>query len=158
MKEPARRTCLEAEEFKAIHKPSPSPQIPPDVGACMEPGCRCCRHWAKMLGDVIVQTHKILETVCEIAGESDAGRKEIGGLQALASSLTEDNKRYAKANRELNVKANKISVPAAKKKAGPGKAGRPKGQKPAVNCRPETRGPRGGDRLQRVPRLWRRTL
>ena len=130
---------MEAEEFKAMHEPSSSssPQIPPDAGACMEPGCRCCRHWAKMFGHMIVQTRKILETVCEIAGESDADRKEIGDLQALASSLTEDNKRYAKANRELNVKANKISVPAAKKKAGPRKAGRPKGQKPTVNCRPE---------------------
>ncbi len=138
MKEPARRTCLEAEEFKAMHEHS-LPQIPLDAGACMEPGCRCCLHWAKMFGDVLGPTRKILEAACEIAGESGADWKEAGRLQALVSSLTEDNKRYAKTNRDLNAKANGISVPAPKKKAGQGKkaAGRPKGQKPTVNCRPK---------------------
>ncbi len=75
----------------------------------------------------------------EVAGRPCTGCKEIEGLQALVSSLTGDNKRYAKANGDLNAKANGINIPTVtKKKAGPRKAaGRPKGQKPTINCRPK---------------------
>ena len=60
MKESARQTCLEVEEFKATHEPSlPLPQIPPDAGACMKSGCRCCRFWARVLGDTIGLAGKI---------------------------------------------------------------------------------------------------
>ena len=140
MKKPAHQTCLEVEEFKAIHEPSLHlPQILPDAGACMKPECRCCRFWTRVLGDTIGLTGKILEAAAaEVAGRPGANCKEIEDLQALVSSLTEDNKRYAKANRELNAKANRINIPTVtKKKAGPRKAGRPKGQKPTINCRPK---------------------
>ena len=70
----------------------------------MKSGCRCCRFWARVLGDTIGLAGKIPKAAAaaaaEVAGRPCTGCKEIEGLQALVSSLTEDNKRYAKANRE----------------------------------------------------------
>ena len=157
MKEPARQSWLEAVEFKAMESSSVLPQIPQDAGACMKSGCRCCRFWTRVLGDTIGLAGKIPEAAAEVAGRPGADCKEIEGLQALVSSLTEDNKRYAKANRELNAKANRINIPTVtKKKAGPRKAGRPKGQKPHHQLQAKTRRPRRGDRLQGMSRLWQR--
>ena len=130
MKEPTRQTCLEAEGFKAIPGRSA-----PDCGACMEPGCGCCLYWSGVVRNVVDVAGGILKMAHKIAGTADG--KEAENLRARVESLEVDNKRHIEANRKLSARANGISMPSSKKKANPGKAGRPKGQKATINKRPD---------------------
>ena len=130
MKEPTHQTCLEAEGFKAIPGRSA-----PDCGACMESGCGCCQYWSGVVRDVVNAAGGILKMARKIAGTADG--KETENLRARVESLEGDNKRHVDANRKLSARANGISMPSSKKKANPGKAGRPKGQKATINKRPD---------------------
>ena len=72
----------------------------------------------------------ILKMAHKIAGTADG--KEAENLRARVESLEGDQEA-----RPQTAPGHGISMPSSKKKANPGKAGRPKGQKATINKRPD---------------------
>lgn len=112
-------------------------QLASCVGPCMNPRCQCCQYLTRTLDKIIKYAKNIMDVVDKIVDKTDANQSENEELQILVAVLTEDNKRYAKTNSELDTKADKIDIAAVKKKTSSGKIGRPKGQKPTINRRSE---------------------
>ena len=71
-----------------------------------------------------------------IAADRDQKADTIRVLEGLISELQQDNKRYAKINRDLSVRAEGIRTVTVNEKPSSGKSGRPKGQKPSITMRP----------------------
>ena len=71
------------------------------------------------------------------AFDGEAKNDTIKKAQSEAEAVSKENKRLAKANRELNAARNGIKAVPRKERASTGRRGRPPGQKPTINKRPE---------------------
>ena len=127
-------------------------------GPCMGQDCRCCGTWMGMIGEVLDMAKRLAgvasakaeddsakgrtiralqEAKSALAGENAAKDDTISSLQASGAALAEDNRRLVRVNKKLNAENNKIRTVSDKDRESTGKVGRPRGQKPTRNMRPE---------------------
>ena len=82
------------------------------------------------------QFDNTLAEIERVAADRDQKADTIRTQADLVSELRQDNKRYARLNRDLNVRVEGIRTVTVNEKAPSGKRGRPKGQKPNITKRP----------------------
>lgn len=104
---------------------------------CFKQDCKCCGWWLRCIDRMANVSVKCLNVATMIAKNKAHDENVIRQLQVNETALIHDNKLYAKANRELNAKKNNIRQVTAFDKKSTGRMGRPKGQRPTINKRPE---------------------
>ena len=82
------------------------------------------------------QLDSALAEIKTVTADRDQKADTIRVLEGLISELQQDNKRYAKINRDLNVRAQGICTVTVSEKTSSGRRDRPKGQKPTITMRP----------------------
>ena len=92
--------------------------------------------FSKTLETYMQQLDDIRVRVDVMAADRDQKAGTICQLEGSISELQQDNKRYAKINRDLNVRAQGIRTVTVNKKVSSGIKGRPKGQKPSITMKP----------------------
>lgn len=106
-------------------------------GPCMSPDCRCCGTWMGIIGGVLTMAKRLAGIASDKAEDCSAKGHAVRALQETKSALAEDNRRLVRANKKLNAENNKIRTVPDKDRKSTGKVGRPRGQKPTRNRRPE---------------------
>ena len=134
--------------------------IAPGNGPCMNPACSCCGAWADMFCMALTVAERLAGVALDKAEDNSGKEQTIQTLQATKSALDGEisskegticclqaseavladiNQKLAKANKDLNAKANKINVRTVpdRDRKSTGRVGRPPGQKPTRNTRPK---------------------
>ncbi len=106
-------------------------------GPCMGQDCRCCGTWMGIIGEVLAMAKRLAGIASAKAEDCSAKGHVARVLEEAKSALAEDNRRLVRANKKLNAENNKIRTVPDKDRKSTGKAGRPRGQKPTRNRRPE---------------------
>ena len=128
-----------AKLFNALQLPQQQQQ----QHACRSPKPQCCAELMRvcsMLPEAVMTYKQHLDSalaeIKRVTADRDQKADMIRVLEGLISELQQDNKRYAKINRDLNVRAEGIRTVTVNEKPSSGKSGRPKGQKPTITMRP----------------------
>ena len=128
-----------AKFFNALQLPQQQQQ----QHACRSPKPQCCAELMRvcsMLPEAVMtykrQLDSALAEIKTVTADRDQKADTIRVLEGLISELQQDNKRYAKINRDLSVRAEGIRTVTVNEKPSSGPRGRPKGQKPTITMRP----------------------
>ena len=136
------KSIAEDSESQSIAKLFDVLQLP-QQHACRSPKPQCCAELMRvcsMLPEAVMaykqQLDSALAKIKTVTADRDQKADTIRVLEDLISELRQDNKRYAKINRDLNVRAQGIRTVTVNEKPSSGPRGRPKGQKPSITMRP----------------------
>ena len=136
------KSIAEDSESRSVAKLFDVLQLP-QQHACRSPKPQCCAEITRvcsMLPEAVMtykqQLDSALAKIKTVTADRDQKADTIRVLEGLISELQQDNKRYAKINRDLNVRAEGIRTVTVNEKVSLGKRGRPKGQKPSITMRP----------------------
>lgn len=90
-----------------------------------------------IIGEVLTMAKRLAGVASAKAEDCSAKGHVVRTLQEAKSALAEDNRRLVRANKKLNAENNKIRTVPDKDRESTGRVGRPRGQKPTINRRPE---------------------
>ena len=138
------KSIAEDSESQSIAKLFNALQLPQQQQhVCRSPKLQCCAKLMRVCSMLpeAVMTYKqhldnALAEIKRVTADRDQKADTIRVLEGLISELQQDNKRYAKINRDLNVRAQGIRTVTVSEKTSSGRRGRPKGQKPSITMRP----------------------
>ena len=108
----------------------------PDGG---QPFCDCKEcDWKGMALKLFGVAATAPDVARTMAANGEAQNDAVKRMQGEAETLLEENGRLARANKELNAAGNGIkAVPRRRERVNAGRRGRPPGQKPTINRRPQ---------------------
>ena len=109
----------------------------PNYRSCMDADCSCCEQWQEIAGRSLSVAERLARIASALAGKNAYSEGIIHTLQAAEAALAGDNQWLARANKDLNAENNKIKTVPDKDRVSTGVVGRPPGQKPTINRRPE---------------------